>query len=101
MAIEDLPILKEEEIDKDTSIVDRAEICYKPWPGPNGHVLLTRVYFVLGKKEDGGIFITDYLHTDEDVDGWKCIGSYDTEKRYRIISDIKNYTSLIPTNEKK
>ena len=95
MTIEDLPIIREEEINEDTSrIVDRAEICYKWLPQPNeDFVHLTRLYFVLGRSEAGDVYVADQVAHYPDL-GERINTLENSDQSYKKLSRIIDYTSL-------
>lgn len=101
MAIEDLPIIREKDINQHTAVVGRAEICYHTFPGNQSTVelLTTELYFVLGRTESGNVFVVNRLFTD-DRQNLKQISSNDPDRPYKIISAIKDYISLISATGK-
>ena len=101
MALEDLPIIREEDINEQTAVVDRAEIRYNTFPGnpSTADLFTTELYFVLGRTESGNIFVTNRLFTDERLNG-NMISSNDPDRPYKIISAINNYNPLISATGK-
>lgn len=103
MRIEDLPVIRYEEITDQTKIVDIAEICHSWLPAPNENfALITELCYVLGKSKEGGIFVTDqkrFYHGHEEA--ISALGDC-VDRPCRTISHhlpIKSYTSLVPVKE--
>ncbi|MFH1456183.1 MAG: hypothetical protein ABIF40_04510 [archaeon] len=98
MAIEDLPIIKEEEIRSDSPIVDIAEIHYMPFDKSGAKYQNIQLYYVLGRSTNT-VFVTKFIGIDEEtgvrltsLDEYRSIFAENPRKE---ISRIKKYTSLI------
>ena len=95
MAIEDLPVIKEEDITNQTPVVEKAEICYNWLPPPNeDFVYIAELFFVLGRSENNDVFVADQIGDYPNL-GKIILVSDSSRKNYLKISRIKSYTSLI------
>jgi hypothetical protein len=119
MAIEDLPVIKEKDIDETLHIVDKAEICYDALygrgalddKGNKDQIFLTDLFYVLGKSKKGGVFVVHpgNCYSKDGLTFSHKLVILDSEieeklSRYPFFDElkpIKTYTSLIPASEKK